>query len=73
MEYHKTKDILHVKRLLGHKNIQNTLIYTHLVDFKSDEWVCKVAQTLEEAVELVEAGFEYVTEIEEKKIFRKRK
>ncbi|MCW4040222.1 MAG: tyrosine-type recombinase/integrase [Candidatus Bathyarchaeota archaeon] len=73
VEYHKTKDILHVKKLLGHKNIQNTLIYTHLVDFKSDEWVCKVAQSLEEAVELVEAGFEYVTEVEGKKIFRKRK
>jgi hypothetical protein len=73
MEYHKTKDILHVKRLLGHKNIQNTLIYTHLVDFKSDDWVCKVACSLEEAVELVEAGFEYVTEVEGKKIFRKLK
>lgn len=72
MEYHKTKDILHVKQLLGHKNINNTLIYTHLVSFESDDWVCKVAQTLEEAVELVEAGFEYVTEVEGKKIFRKR-
>ena len=27
MEYQKTKDILHVKRILGHKNINNTLIY----------------------------------------------
>ncbi|MGC8999358.1 MAG: tyrosine-type recombinase/integrase, partial [Candidatus Bathyarchaeia archaeon] len=27
MEYHKTKDIIHVKELLGHRNIQNTLIY----------------------------------------------
>jgi integrase len=73
IEYHKTKDILYVQRLLGHKNIQNTLIYTHLVSFKSDDWVCKVAANLEEAVELVEAGFEYVTEVEGKKIFRKRK
>ena len=31
-EYHKTKDILHVMRLLGNKSINNTLIYTHLVD-----------------------------------------
>lgn len=28
MEYHKTKDILHVKQVLGHKNIKNTLVYT---------------------------------------------
>ena len=32
MEYHKTKDILHVQRLLGHRNIQNTLIYIDLED-----------------------------------------
>jgi integrase len=30
MEHHRTKDILHVQRLLGHKNIQNTLIYLDL-------------------------------------------
>jgi hypothetical protein len=73
MEYHKTKDILHVKQLLGHKNINNTFIYTHLVSFESDDWVCKVESSLEEAVQLVEAGFEYVTEVEGKKLFRKRK
>jgi integrase len=58
MEYHRTKDILYVKALLGHKNIKNTLVYTHLVDFKSDEWSCRVASTLNDAVELIEAGFE---------------
>ena len=34
MEYHKTKDILHVMRILGHRNIKNTLVYTHLVNFQ---------------------------------------
>jgi integrase len=72
-EYHRTKDILHVKQLLGHKKIQNTLVYTHLVNFQDDEYVSKVAWTLEEGCKLVEAGFEYVTEIESGKIFRKRK
>jgi len=38
MEYAKTKDIVHVMRILGHKNIQNTLVYTHLVDFKDEEY-----------------------------------
>jgi integrase len=52
MEYHKTKDILHVMQLLGHKDIRNTLVYTHLVNFDSDEWVCKVASTKEERVNL---------------------
>ena len=61
MEYHKTKDILHVMQLLGHKNIQNTLVYAHLVNWESDESVSKVAKTVKEAQELVEAGFDYVT------------
>jgi integrase len=28
MEYHRTKDLLHVKRLLGHKDLRTTLRYT---------------------------------------------
>ena len=40
MEYAKTKDILYVMKLLGHKNIKNTLIYTQLVNFERDEYVC---------------------------------
>jgi len=73
MEYHKTKDILHVMRMLGHKSIKNTLVYTQLVDFKDENYVSKVAWNLEEACKLVEAGFEYVCEVEGGKIFKKPK
>ncbi len=73
MEYHRTRDILHVMQLLGHKSIKNTLVYTHLVDFGSDEFVCKVARTVEDAKQLVENGFEYVTDADGMKLFRKRK
>ena len=73
MEYHKTKDILHVMRILGHKNIKNTLIYTQLVDFQDDDYVSRVAKTIEEACQLIEAGFEYVCEMDDVKIFRRRK
>jgi integrase len=73
MEYAKTKDILHVMQLLGHKSINNTLKYTQLINFESDDFVCKVAKTLKEASQLIEAGFEYVTEMEGFKLFRKRK
>jgi len=72
-EYHKTKDILHVIRLLGHKNIKNTLIYTQLIDVRSDEYVCKTVEAVDEAAKLIEAGFEYVCEINGVKLFRKRK
>ncbi|MEM2202694.1 MAG: site-specific integrase, partial [Candidatus Bathyarchaeia archaeon] len=73
MEYAKTRDILHVMKLLGHKNIQNTLVYTHLVNFNEEEYISRVAWTLEEAQKLVEAGFEYVCGIEGARLFRKRK
>jgi hypothetical protein len=73
MKYAKTKDLLHVMQMLSHKNIKNTLRYTQLVNFKEDELVCKTAKTVQEAAQLIEAGFEYVCEIEGVKLFRKRK
>lgn len=77
MLYHKTRDILHVKETLGHKDINNTLIYIHLETavFKTenDSFTVKVARTLEEVKNLLEVGFEYVTEVENVKLFRKRK
>jgi hypothetical protein len=74
MEYHRTKDILYVMQLLGHKNIKNTLLYTQLVKFKeNDEFICKVARTPNEIKELIEAGFEYICDSDGLKFFRKRK
>lgn len=74
MEHHRTKDILYVKNLLGHKKIDNTMKYTQLVNFEAeDQFTCKVAKTIEEAKELVETGFEYVTDVNSAKLFRKRK
>lgn len=71
--YARTKDIVFTQRMMGHKNIKNTLRYIHLVGFKEDEWVCKVAKTIDEACQLIESGFEYATEMDGAKIFRKRK
>jgi len=38
-----------------------------------DDYYVKVAHDLKEACQLVETGFEYVTEMEDSKILRKRK
>jgi integrase len=73
MEYHKTKDILHVMKMLGHRNIQTTLLYTQLVSFEGDEFHSAVAETVEEAQKLVETGFEYVCTHNDTMLFRKRK
>ena len=73
MEYHKTKGILHVMQLLGHRNINNTLIYTQLINFKDDDFTAKIDHSEKEACQLIEAGFEYVCDYSGNKIFRKRK
>ena len=73
MEYHKTRDILHVMKMLGHRNIQNTLIYTQLVDFEGDEFHSATAKNVEEAQKLIEEGFEFVCDYDDIKLFRKRK
>jgi len=73
MEYHKTKDILHVKEILGHKSLNNTMLYTQLINFKDDDFTASVAHSEEEACKLIEAGFDFVCDYNGNKIFRKRK
>jgi hypothetical protein len=78
MEYHRTKDILYVKKL-GHKRIDNTLKYIDLeaMIFKTanDQFTVRVASNIQNACELIELGFGYATgEYNDGgKIFRKRK
>ncbi len=71
--YAKTRDILLVKNQMGHKKIETTLIYTQLLNLNDDEWTCKIAKNVNEATQLIEAGFEYVTEIDGARLFKKRK
>lgn len=78
MLYHKTKDPLHVQQFLRHESIKNTMIHINIERslFQSgsdDEFHVKTAKTLDEAYELLKVGFEYVTDMENVKIFKKRK
>jgi integrase len=77
MEYHKTKDILHVKSLLGHKNIQNTMIYINLERAlfreQNNEFTVRAVSSMEEACKLLEVGFEYVCTHQGFMLLRKRK
>ena len=61
---------------LGHKNIKNTELYVQLDEalFQGEhEYISKVAKNEKDICKFVEEGFEYVTEFEGAKIFRKRK
>jgi len=73
MLYAQTRDILLVKKLLGHKKIENTLKYTQLIQFKDDEYEAATATDLDEAKKLIGAGFEFVTDMNSIKLFRKPK
>ena len=72
-EYAKIEDILRVMKMMGHRDIKTTLIYTQLIQFEIDEFNSAVAKTVEEATQLVEAGFEYVCTYTDVMLFRKRK
>jgi hypothetical protein len=41
--------------------------------FADDEYVCRIADNIDQAKQLIESGFDYVTNIDEHKLFRKRR
>jgi len=66
------------QREMGHKQFTSTLQYIDYEtavweDYGQDEWVCKVVGTAEEAKELIEVGFEFVNDIDNKHLYRERK
>ena len=74
--YHETKDIRFVQRFLGHRNILNTEHYIHLEEAyfqdTEEQYITKVADDVENAIPLIEAGFELAAEYGEAKIFKKK-
>ncbi len=75
-EYHKTRDILHVMGILGHRNINTTYryvrlynqIYKHQQSFK---FLTKVASTKEERCDLINDGWDLVEKEGEDWYFKK--
>jgi len=74
MLYAQTRDPLYVKDKMGHTKLETTMIYTKLIIYPVDEeYICRVAETLEEAQDLIEAGFEKHDEFNGVHLYRKRK
>ena len=77
MLYHQTKDPWYVIEYLGHTSLQHTRKYVvlerTLFGSGSEDYVCKVAKSVEEATELIELGFEFVNEINGHFLYRRRK
>jgi integrase len=73
MTLHNSKDAFFTMNKMGHKKLTTTQKYMHLLDLDSDEWICKAASNAKEAAALIEAGFEYVQQIDGLSLYRKRK
>ena len=60
---------------LGHRSIRNTMMYVHLAEvyFKDAKitYDCRSAESVEEAKDLISKGYDYVTEMDGVKLFRK--
>ena len=73
--YYMKHGLLETKARLGHKSLTNTMKYVHLGEayFKnaSTSFDCREAKTVEQAKELITKGYDYVTEMDGVKLFRK--
>lgn len=73
-EYSKSLDILHVKDVLGHRTLKNTLVYVHLAsDGYEEHYDCKTARTPEERTALIELGYNLVEKDADMWYFKKRR
>jgi integrase len=72
--YWKSKDILYTQSVLGHKSLNSTLRYARLVQWEAEnDYLCKFTKSLADASAMIEAGWEYITDMDGGKLFRKRK
>ena len=77
MRYWKYRDVPLTALDMGHKNWGTTQKYVHLLKIlemiKEDGYISKTATNIKEDQELIDMGFEYVTERDGIKLYRKRK
>jgi hypothetical protein len=66
-------NMLTVKKLLGHKKIENSMKYIGMLEFKDNDFEVTTATTVDEAKEILTAGFDYVMEKNGIMLFRRPK
>ena len=74
--YHQYRSEYYVMQQLGHRKIENTLLYIQLEEALFQgvvDDISKVAKTESEVCKLIEDGFEFVCDFQGDKVFRKRK
>jgi len=72
--YYKTLDPIAVMRHLRHKKLETTMHYIRGISIGGEEeYTCKTASNVQEAQQLIEQGFQYVQQIDNISLYRKRK
>ncbi|MFX0069337.1 MAG: hypothetical protein ACFE7I_09715 [Candidatus Hodarchaeota archaeon] len=76
--YHDIRDLLKTQQEMGHRRITSTMQYLDMEraiygEASDDEWIVKIPDSPDDAKELLRVGFEYVGDIHDKHMFRKRK
>ena len=77
-DLHLYHDRERVQIILGHKSANSTETYVHIdkmhyLSNSNDNFVVKVCDDIDEAVKLMEVGFEFHTQLAGHSVFRKRK
>ena len=77
MEYHVTKDILHVKEMLGHKTVKSTEVYIHLeqklFEALESEYEVRRARSIKGMLALAAVGFERFDQVGDVHLYKKPK
>jgi hypothetical protein len=72
--YYKLQDPIAVMRHLRHKKLETTMHYLRAIVLDQEpEYISRTAKTIEEDMQLINAGFQYITERDGIKLYRKRK
>jgi len=71
--YRETKDLVLVKTQLGHRNIKNTEIYTHIINFDSNRFEAKAIaiEKVDEICKMLTEGWNVVTTTQANVFMRK--
>jgi integrase len=70
------RDPIALMRHLRHKKLENTMHYIRAIDIDytiDENYICRTSTTIEEDAKLIENGFQYITERNGTKLFKKRK
>ena len=77
-EYHRTKDILYIKTVLGHKSLMTTQRYVEIYnqiygDSTTGQFITKIALTKEQRITLLDDGWAFIKNDDNEWYFRKPK